>query len=293
MNEIFTMKRVVFKDAELEKSFQKFGFVKLPFLNKEEVNGLLLFYHNHNNAEINSRGFQSTHFSKNREYKRKVQAEIGQLFSTKLSALLIDYKFVFGNFMVKNIGQESRMPIHADWTYVNEDQFQSLGIWCPLVDTTTLNGVLGVVPYSHKLDKNLRGPKIPNSFQKLDQYIIDNYGKMIPTRAGEIILYDHRLLHFSPPNESQDARVAINVVATPMEAEIFHFTVLDKEDEFNEYHVKEINFYVEYDHFEKPDLGKIEGVHELKVSELLKTHIDRVLGGNGFLNRFRLLFQKG
>lgn len=292
MREVFTMRRVVFRNKEQEKSFQKFGFIKLPFLSKQEVKDLLLFYHKHNNAELHSSGFQSTHFSKNREYKRKVQTEIGQVFSGKLSTLLIDYKFVFGNFMVKNIGPESRMPIHADWTYVNEDQFQSLGIWCPLVDTTTLNGMLGVVPYSHNLDKNLRGPKIPNSFQKLDQYIIDNYGKMIPMKAGEIILYDHRLLHFSPPNESQDLRVAINVVATPLEAEIFHYTVLDREDEFNKYHVKEDNFYVEYDHFEKPDLGKIEGIYELKVPELSKAHIDQVLGKKGFLNRFRILFQK-
>jgi hypothetical protein len=283
-------RRAVFKELSQEEAFQKLGYIKISFLSNKEVQDLLKFYHD--NTALDSSGFQSTHFSKNREYKRKVQATIENVFSLKFNSLLVDYKFVFGNFMVKNVGAESRMPIHADWTYVNEDQFQSLGIWCPLVDTTKENGMLGVVPYSHNLDRNNRGPKIPNSFQKFDQYIIDAYGKLIPMKAGEIILYDHRLLHFSPPNESNEARVAINVVACPRLADVFHYAVMDKEGSFNEYHVREANFFVEYDHFERPDLGTVERVHKLNVPELTQVHIDRILNKRGLLNSLKSLFTK-
>lgn len=284
------MNRVIFQSEDMETTFQKFGFVKVPLLSQEEVNQLRDFYTANN--VLSKEGFQSTHFSKDRVYKRAVQNKIQDIFEDKLNALLHDYKFIFGNFMIKNVGADSRMPIHADWTYVNEPQFQSLGVWCSLVDTNRENGMLGVVPYSQNLDMNFRGPKIPSPFEKYDQYIIERYGKLIPTKAGEIIIYDHRLLHFSPPNLSNELRVAINIVVVPQEAEVYHYTILDKPTTVNKFIVSNQKFFVEYDHFEKPDLGKVDQVFPLEVPALPKKHIDQVLNQFGLLHLLRSIFKK-
>jgi hypothetical protein len=286
---MLTMKKKVFKIAEHEIKFQKEGYLLLPLLNDEEVASLKNFYNELSHPEIE--GFHSTHFSKNRAYKKEIHNKITAVFSENLLALLEDYAILFANFMVKGRGESSRMPIHADWTYVDETQFQSLGVWCPLVDTNPQNGMLGVVPKSHLLNFNFRGPKIPNSFQAYDQYIIDTYGKLIPMKAGEIIIYDHRMLHYSPANLSNVNREAINIVAAPNAAAIMHHTVLDDPNMVHVYKVNDPSFFLEYDHFEKPDKGVADSNYLLDIQKMSKDHIDEVLHKRNLLEKIFHLFR--
>jgi hypothetical protein len=276
--------RNVFKDKKIELKFQQSGFVVLPLLNSTEINQLIDFYNNNPNS--NSGQFHSTHFSKNRAYKRKVQQTIFSIFELHLKNLLLDYQLIFGNFMVKESGENSTMPLHADWTYVDENRFQSLGIWCPLVDTNAENGMLGVVPNSHQLKKNNRGPKIPSPFHDYNQYIIDNFGKLLPMKAGEVVIYDHRLLHFSPPNLSQKTRTAINIVASPKEAELFHYAVIKDPEIVEVFEVTNTDFFLEYDHFEQPDLISASKNLKLDVEKYTLDYLQSILKKKSLIELF-------
>lgn len=282
-------KRQVFKDNKQEKIFQQQGYIVLPLLNFDEVNALSDFYVN--NSPKNLSNFHSTHFSNNRLYKKQVQKHIFDVFDKHVTELFIDYQPVFGNFMVKEPGEGSIMPLHADWTYVDEKKHQSLAIWCTLTNTNQQNGMLGVVPKSHNFKITKRGPKIPSPFNEYNQYIIDNYGKLLPMKAGEIVVYDHRTLHFSPPNLSDTARIAINLVACPSEADIQHFTLLNNDEYFECFNVNSNDFFVEYDCFEKPSLASPVRTEKLVAENYTQTYIDSVLKNKSLLKNFLNFFK--
>jgi hypothetical protein len=239
----------IFINPQLNEQFHKFGFVKVFLIDSIKTEDLQTFYNQ--NPHNSNFEFHSTHFSKDRVYKRKIQKKIIDTFQPALKNVLSNYEVIFGNFMVKQKGENSKMPLHADWTYVDENRYLSLGIWCPLVDTNEKNGMLGVIPYSHNFNQLFRGPKIPSVFNEYNQYIIEKYGVLIPMKAGEAIIYNHKLLHFSPENTTEQERVAVNIVATPENADIFHYANID--EKIHVYNASKSNFFVEYDHFEKPE----------------------------------------
>jgi hypothetical protein len=230
------------------------GFTVFPLLGPDEVEAIMSFYEQ--NKPIDFQGnspFHSTHFFRDRVYKREVDAYLKRIFKPPLSRHLQGYDVKFCNFMVKEPGTGSIMPLHTDWTYVDESKFRSLALWMPLTDTTNDNGALGVVAGSHHLPFDIRGPKIPHAFHRFNERIIEQFGELIPMKAGEAIVYDHRLMHYSPPNLSAVARVAINVILTPEEAPIYHYCRHGAEDFIHEYAVEDEDFYVCYDAFDIPE----------------------------------------
>ncbi|MCB9256459.1 MAG: phytanoyl-CoA dioxygenase family protein [Chitinophagales bacterium] len=264
-----------FKDKELNKHFEKEGYVLIDFLSKEAVADLQLFYTNNPFHPTND--FHSTHFLEDTSYKRKVHEAILQASQDKLAELLANYQAVFANFMVKEPGSKSIMPLHADWTYVNEEETQSIALWCPLVDTCLENGMLGVVPKSHLLEKNFRGPKIPSPFHDYNQYIIDTYGKLLEVKAGQAVIYNHRLLHFSPPNLSKEPRLAFNLVLVPKDAEIVHYAAFDSYPKVFKYTGLNSDFFINYVHFQIPDADFLDQEIQLDLKSFSKTYLDETL----------------
>lgn len=284
------MEESVFKDPKIEMLFQKNGFVVMPLLTQKEADELLRYYDS--NPITNIEGFHATHFSKNRAYKKEVNQQIISAFKMGLSQLLNDYNLVFANFMVKEVGVNSAMPLHSDWTYVDENKHQSLGIWSPLVDTNLENGMLGVVPFSHRLKKNNRGPKIPSPFLNHNEYIINTYGVLLKVKAGNVVIYDHRLLHFSPANLSNSKRVSINIAAAPKGIEIVHYAFFEEKKQIYKYEVSSNDFFIRYNHFQEPDDGKVLDTLDLNLVPFEKTYIDEVLKSKTLLDKLKIIFLK-
>lgn len=248
------MYRQAFVHSTYEKELNEKGYAVIPLLNCLEVQNVKAFYEQKKPADFDeNQGFHSTHFSRDRAYKKEVDTFLTGVFSTLLSEQLLGYKIKFCNFMVKEPGEGSIMPLHTDWTYVDESKFRSLALWVPLIDTRPQNGALGVVAGSHLLPAGIRGPKIPHPFHPFNERIIEHFGELIPMKAGEGLIYDHRLMHYSPPNLSETTRVAINVILTPEEALLFHYCKHDDENLIHEYSVEDDDFFVCYDAFDFPE----------------------------------------
>ena len=132
----------VFRDPLLQQQFDKQGYVLVSSLinggDIEELKGLFTKFR----EECNS-NFHTTHFSTNVEYKKQVHDVIASVVGLKASPLLNDFIPLFGNFMIKNPDPENFMPLHADWTYVDESKFSSVAIWVPLVNVDAENGCPG------------------------------------------------------------------------------------------------------------------------------------------------------
>lgn len=200
-------------------------------------------------------GFHTTHFSLDTLYKAKVDTYLRDKLTPFVHFYLGDYKPVFANFMVKNSGGNNPMPLHADWTYVNEMEHRSFAIWINLCDTSHSNGCIGVIPYSNHLSNAIRGPRILQWNYPTNEQLIKSMGKLLPMKKGQALIYDHRLLHFSSENNSSAERPAINISVVPTDANVIHYCKPEGQSNVLGYLADHEQFFVEYNHFQFPKYG--------------------------------------
>ncbi len=280
----------VFNNSLFQKNFDDKGYVLFPaLLNQEEVNLLLKLFADFRNQC--SEAFHSTHFSKDVLYKKRVHDTIAELVAPKAAVYLNRYEPLFGNFMVKNPDPENFMPLHADWTYVDESEFHSAAIWIPLVDASEENGCFGVVEGSHKITNIIRGPGIyQSSSLERDKIWEKRYGKLIPMKAGDAIIYNHSLLHYSPANKTRETRPALNLTMVPKAAGYIHYCKPEGATEIEMYKVMESDFYIAYDNFQRPQTGVPVKTLSSDVVKYINLKMDWFWLGN-FINKIRRRFQ--
>ena len=219
------MTRQTFRNADYQKQFETLGYVILPFLNAEEVALLRQTYLNLENDL--GKGFHATMHSKNVDYRRKVNKAISDIFTPKAHAILDDYRPLVANFTVKEPGASSFFDFHLDWNMVDEAKYRSITIWCPLTDTNAQNGNLWILERSHTLGSSYRcGPGLALYFDDASELKHAKFvKKALSMKAGEAIIYDHKLFHGSPPNMSTETRIAINQAMAPAEASAMHYAI--------------------------------------------------------------------
>lgn len=221
--------RNIFPNEEWQAEFDKKGYVIVPgFLSREDVDHLSRVYDQYS---INDRsGFHASSHINSYNYRNIINQEIGNIFETNARNLLTNYRACFAAFTVKEPGYESAVPNHLDWSMVDEDKHISLTIWCPLTDITAENGQLWVLEGSHKMGKTIRGgPEYyiysEKPFSELQRNLYKQVG--LPVKAGDAVIYDHRLFHGSSANLSNDTRLAINQTMLPSEVPSTHYYLKD------------------------------------------------------------------
>lgn len=213
--------RRIFRNMAHEESYHRDGFIKFPLLTGEEITHLLNVYKQLQSGLENSK-FYTSHTSSDVGYKTKVDEAIRAILTPKLTDIFIDYRPVFGFYLVKNQGSDT-LALHLDWQFVDERQFVGFNIWCPLVDITKENGALFAIPGSHKQIQILRGYNTPNPVTFVERAIDEKQFVTLPLKAGEALIFDLRLLHGAWPNTKPEERIAVGMVAIPQEADILHF----------------------------------------------------------------------
>jgi hypothetical protein len=242
------------KDKINEDFLRERGYVVIPFLKEKEILEIQEYYDK--TYESFSTPFHTTHFSSNFELKRQVNDFLISTCQRAITQVFHDnYKAIFANFMVKEGGGQNPMPLHADWTYVDEKQYESYAIWIPLIDTSIGNGCLSVIPFSHYLSHHIRGPRILQWNYPTNEELINAFGIPIPILAGNAILYNHRLLHYSEPNLTNFRRVALNISLVPHNTPLLHFTIPEGESEILKFAPENSEFYIQYNNFQMPILG--------------------------------------
>lgn len=241
----------VFNSGERQREFSEKGYIALPLLTQDDLNKLLELFNRH--REQYQSPFHTSHFSTDKQYKQEVHEAIAAIVFPRIKPLLKNYRAVFGNFMIKNPNSDYFMPLHADWTYVDESRFRSVAVWVPLVDTDETNGCLGIIEGSHRVTNSIRGPRIRQSSYDNDMEWVKRFGKLLPVKAGHAIVYDHGLLHYSPPNKTNVARPALNLSIVPQEADVLHYCIPEGADAIETYDVKDDSFFIFYDNYQRPE----------------------------------------
>lgn len=175
-----------------------------------------------------ARGFFPSLFHPDPAHRVAVDAAIRRVLWPALARVVPSHRLAFANFVTKSAATpESAVPLHLDWSFVDEDRHRSLGFWCPLVDVDATNGALEVVLGSHRLPIGVRGACTPFPYPALELVLRERWLVSLPLRAGQAIVMDHRLMHASPANRSAHARTAAAGVLVPHGAVLRHHHVPD------------------------------------------------------------------
>jgi hypothetical protein len=259
------MRRTLLDDT-LEEKFQADGYVIIPFLSPEEVESLKEAYfktldesggrlgpddENHQtNSEIT---YDFTFIDKNIDYKRKVFEMITDGFEDRYANQLDNYKPIIANYIRKKTNG-GEVPMHQNWAFVDEKKCASVSIWCPLVDSNAENGTLEVVPGSHKRYGEVRGPMIQSELLGLEKEIIDKHMVPINIEAGNAVILDDSIVHYSSPNATEGLRLAIQLILIPAEEDSIHYHMdLSKDRSKVEVLRADTEFYMKFNPWKKPD----------------------------------------
>jgi hypothetical protein len=239
----------VFKDNALNNLLNKQGYVIVPFLSSEEVELLREFF---DNSEKAHQEHFTTFASNSKSYRRLVDEAIKNVFARSFCSYFQEYEPFWGNFFTKPT-KSPAMPLHADLQYVNEPQFISLNIWTPLVDTNIHNGAFGVVPFSHKALNQIRGTNITDAYRKNAKEIETAHGKILELKAGEAVIYDHRLLHYSLPNVTDFGRLSATMVVVPKGVPLLHyFASFEGNTTIYKYQIRSVEDFLDTDFLMEP-----------------------------------------
>ena len=260
----------VFKNNELQEKFDRDGFVVIPFLNDEAVTSLQsLFYDLHQQVPAN---FYSTTFNKSSDFKNNITAAAENLIGPKADDLFQDIKKLGSSFLCKSPGEGGKMPVHQDWTVVDEADFCSITMWIPLVDTDEENGAIRVLAGSHKFSNTLRAPTLPSEYDNLEDEIW-NEMTPLPMQAGQAFIFNHSLLHASSANTTSKERVAITYGVVPAKAQLMLYHLAEN-NKLEKYLMPD-DMFQRYDNIgEKPRFGEKaeEFSYNIKPMSSLKLH---------------------
>jgi len=156
----------------------------------------------------------------------------------QLDTVRIDYS-------VKPPGPGGLLGPHQDFSIVDERTATSLYIWIPLVDTGPDNGTLHVLPGSHRFTNRIRSRYVPAMF---DPVLTEVERRSVPLdcRAGDLVVMVSGVVHYSPPNTTDDLRLAVHGIFKPAAAPLLYYYA-DEEtpDGMVEVYPVEIDDYIE------------------------------------------------
>ncbi|HMU99362.1 MAG TPA: phytanoyl-CoA dioxygenase family protein [Chitinophagales bacterium] len=281
----------IFKDEQLQKAFDENGYVKIPLLNNDDIQGLTnLFYQYHNELKENSFGASS--FMHDKITKMKIRDMLYPVFLPYFEKIFKEYTYFGSSFLYKTKGKNSDLAPHQDWTIVDESKFVAINIWTPLIDTTPQNGTLYVVPKSQAQKKfSLRAPTIPFYFLNYLDTVI-KCSEPINARAGEAVILNQSLIHYSSPNIVDDIRIAITSGIKSKNAPMnFHY--FEESSKVVECYRMPEDFLLDFDNFtediyKRPTKGEL--VKEFQyVNSVTKKEFINLFGPNKF-NFFQKYF---
>ncbi len=217
--------RIILRDENCQKELMQRGYTKVPLLSDAETTNVLNRIHQLNSDnKFNPDGSQDfgttlhiTHLDKDLSYRKSATNLLYTTFLPYLEKHLVDYKFLAGNLFVKPPGK-GELGIHQNWHFTDNLDDITLSLWCPLVDVDETNGTIQVVEGSHRILPEIPNPFCKPYFSDFIESLVKNHSKPISLKAGECLIFDDSLLHWSGVNNSSSPRYVVQGLFIPAEA---------------------------------------------------------------------------
>lgn len=286
----------IFLDPQRRQDWLTQGYSRVPVLTREESAALLeelLAIRSRAELEASDhcqkrQGCHSSFDDPNPEYRRRVFDIVRDTFMPRLATVIDDYRMTLGGIFVKTPGS-AEVPLHSDWTFATDPDQVTLNVWCPLVDVDDSNSGLRLVAGSHRLFEHIGAPGVAPYFAGYEQELKER-SSLMDLRAGEAVIFDSNLLHWSRPNMSGDLRPAVAFICVPAGAVPAMYRKHKDGRRFEVFDMSNGGFFAQTSDelFEGTIRGKSLGFVENRNRPLSKHEFDR-LHGRGAKIRSRLL----
>lgn len=217
----------IFRDRAMQASFEQEGYAVFPLLGPDEIEELKQYYFSKHIKDDRGFGFHVSMDQADKEMCREIREKIWGVVMPKLNEHLQKFKPFVASYVVKEVNPKGVVPAHQDWSFADreEDGYCSITCWIALVDTNIDNGGMGVIKGSHKFMMNHRPSPSPQCPVPLSDHMfsIFPYLHTIDMKAGEVLMFDNRTFHASPPNVSDGVRLAVGVGVTQEDADLVHY----------------------------------------------------------------------
>lgn len=287
-----------FIDNKFTESIKTKGYVVVDLLNEQQIKELKSGYEEI--AAFQNNDFGELFWPSGRSENTKIRNLAKQKIDAVLPIALKEYikeddvKYNGGTYLIKPPSDKSALSPHQDSAHVLENEAFSVYCWAPLQDVGKANGCLYVFPESHKINITQRSLSVPWAFREHIQ-MLQKYMEPIPLKAGQAIFFDAALIHASPPNFSNETRVAINFYIHPKHQHFCHYHFNKKNKKVEVFSVTP-SFYYDED-FEKRPTNKYPLI-EIQLPALLSINTNQVkaicsyINGKKIKSKFYLLLDK-
>ena len=146
---------------------------------------------------------------------------ITKTFTPVLDRYFRNYDCMVGLMFVKRPSTvtSGQIHLHCDPTLLpDENQQKHLNIWAPLIDVNEANGALWVVPRAHKVFAPVHAFSVPSQLAQITDTVME-HGQCVPMKAGELLIFDNRMPHFSRQNWTDADRPAAVLSIVPWGSE--------------------------------------------------------------------------
>ena len=150
------------------------------------------------------------------DLRRRAHEAIRAVLAPVLAPLFGEARIVLASVVARSPGSDRQdLPLHQDWSFVDEARARSISVWVPLQDVSSGNGCMQVVPRSHLHDQPLRAIGSGFRYAGIEDVLRRDHLVDVPLAAGDALVFDHRLIHGSHANASPDIRMAVGAVLLP------------------------------------------------------------------------------
>lgn len=273
------MKDGIFKDERVQEQFERDGFVKITLLGEDELQQLTSL-REHYFPEKGSTFFSSSYLE-NFELKTEISDRIKAIIEPKIKEKFINYRLIGAAYLIKGIGPHSEMPMHQDWTIVDEANYYAANVWIPLTDTNEENGTLELMKGSHKWNNALRAPTLPMSFEGLQSKILPEL-TIVNAKKGEVVILNQATIHYSKPNKTNTIRPAITSGLISANAPLkFHYW--DPERNQIEEFTQKDDFLLRFENFmdsiyKRPLMGESKRFFDYEIPRMSEAELNKHLG---------------
>ena len=230
--------RAVFRNPEQQAEFDRKGYVVMPLLSLGQVDQLVSGYDSIAESlggasrpeDYNDTYAEFSIIHSRPEFRRQAFDLITSVLGPEAQKVLVDYRPLIANFVNKLPGT-GVVPTHQNLSVVDESQYASVSVWVALVDCVLDNGAMSLLEGSHRSLRSRRGMWAYQAFGGLEQGIIDELLTRVEVPAGHAVILDDALVHYSPPNQTDHRRLAIQLVMAPQEVKtLWHQQIGTNED---------------------------------------------------------------
>lgn len=217
--------RNIFENPAHYEQLERYGYVIVDLFNADEIQVFEEIFHQYFPSPPSA--FFSSSYLPDFDLKKQISSEIESILLPKLTEHFKDYRCLGAAFLSKAPDPNSELPMHQDWTIVDESKYLAANIWTPITPLTVENGTLEVLPGSHKTFRSLRAPTLPFSGNNLRDQIKKHLTPLL-LKPGQVAVLDQALVHYSQNNRSDKLRLAFTTGIVSKEAPL-HFSYWNKD----------------------------------------------------------------